>query len=128
MTIMDCPKLQIEVMDSEVSRDRTLPQNYRISYLQNRMECRIIVKYILINPLINNFTLCNQDNTIATRQKLRSMSHLLVLPISYPKFVAINILLAKTIIIILINDPKTRVLSFNSDFSEINFSKISLAT
>ena len=128
MTIMGCPKLQIEVMDSEVSGDRILTQNYRISHLQNRMKCRIIVKYILINTLINNFTLCNQDNTIATRQKLRSMSHLLVLPISYPKFVAIKILLAKTIIIILINDPKTRVLSFNSDFSEINFSKISLAT
>ena len=114
MTIMDYQKLLIELMDFE-----------KQSYLQNRMKCRIIVKDILINTLINNFAFRDQHDAIATWQKLRGMSH-------FRRFI---IFLSKISIIkrvskrrILINDPKTRVLSFKSDFSEINFSKISFAT
>ena len=64
MTIMDYQKLLIELMDFE-----------KQSYLQNRMKCRIIVKDILINTLINNFAFRNQYNAITTWQKLRGMSH-----------------------------------------------------
>ena len=114
MTIMDYQKLLIELMDFE-----------KQSYLQNRMKCRIIVKDILVNTLINNFAFRNQNNTITTWQKLRGMSH-------FRRFITFRSKISKinkvSIRRILINDPKTRVLSFKSDFSEINFSKISFAT
>ena len=94
-------------------------------YLQNRMKCRIIVKYILINTLINNFAFCNQHDAITTWQKLRSMCNFR----GFINFLSeIANIKGVSIRRILINRPKTRVLSFKSDFSEINFSKISFAT